>query len=99
MNVFTKYNRKNIEDRQMDTLIGISKGINANGIVDLDEAKFLQTWLAQNTESQNPIILKISLVIFKKGKKTILTSLEYLKKCKINKDVIPKITKRETHLT
>jgi len=59
MNVFTKYNRKNIEDRQMDTLIGISKGINANGIVDLDEAKFLQTWLAQNTESQNPIILNL----------------------------------------
>lgn len=56
---FTKFNRKNIQDRQIDTLIGLSKGITADGKVDKAEAEFLQTWLVQNSQSDNPIILNL----------------------------------------
>ena len=56
---FTKLNRKNIQDRKIDTLIGLSKGISANGEVDQAEAEFLQTWLVQNSQSENPIILNL----------------------------------------
>ena len=59
MDIFTKYNRKNIQDRQADTLIGLSKGITANGEVDQAEAEFLLTWLAENTHSKNPIIVNL----------------------------------------
>jgi len=59
MEIFTKYNRKNIQDRQIDTLIGLSKGLIADGKVDQSEAEFLQTWLAQNNQSQNPIIVNL----------------------------------------
>ena len=33
MNVFTKFNQKSIQDRQIDTLVGLCKGITANGEV------------------------------------------------------------------
>ncbi len=57
MSILTRYNRKNIQDRQIDTLIGLSKGITANKTVDQAEAEFLQTWLVQNRQaSDNPII-------------------------------------------
>ena len=56
---FTKFNRKNIQDRQIDTLIGLSKGITADGKVDQAEAEFLQTWLVQNSQSENPIIFNL----------------------------------------
>lgn len=59
MEIFTKYNRKNIQDRQIDTLIGLSKGIAANGEVDQSEAEFLQAWLVQNIQSENPIIVNL----------------------------------------
>tara|TARA_R110001592_G_scaffold29350_18_gene106739 strand:- start:1100 stop:1702 length:603 start_codon:yes stop_codon:yes gene_type:complete len=57
--IFTKFNRKDIQDRQIDTLIGLSKGITANGQVDQAEAEFLQTWLVQNGETNNPIIVNL----------------------------------------
>lgn len=59
MEIFTRFNRKNIQDRQVDTLIGLSKGITADGKVDQSEAEFLQTWLVQNCQSQNPLILNL----------------------------------------
>ncbi len=59
MEIFTKFNRKDIQDRQIDTLIGLSKGITANGQVDQAEAEFLQTWLVQNGETNNPIIVNL----------------------------------------
>lgn len=40
MDIFTKFNRKNIQDRQIDTLIGLSKGITADGKVDQSEAEY-----------------------------------------------------------
>lgn len=57
MEIFTRFNRKNIEDRQIDTLIGLSKGILADGKVNQSEAEFLLSWLVQNKQStSNPII-------------------------------------------
>lgn len=59
MDIFNRFNRKNIQDRQVDTLIGLSKGITADGKVDQAEAEFLQIWLTQNSHSDNPIILNL----------------------------------------
>ena len=57
MDLFTKFNRKSIDDRQIDTLIGLSKGLLADGKVDQTEAEVLLNWLAQSmTASNNPII-------------------------------------------
>lgn len=59
MEIFSKYNRKNIQDRQVDTLIGLSKGLIADGQVVKAEAEFLQSWLIQNRGSSNPVILNL----------------------------------------
>lgn len=60
MEIFTRFNRKNIQDRQIDTLIGLSKGIIADGKVVQAEAEFLMSWLVQNRQaSENPIIINI----------------------------------------
>ena len=55
MDMFTKFNRKSIDDRQIDTLIGISKGLVADGKVDQAEAEFLLSWLIQSRQNtENP---------------------------------------------
>lgn len=60
MDIFTRFNRKSIDDRQIDTLIGISKGLLADGVVDQAEAAFLQTWLVQSRNAtENPLILNL----------------------------------------
>ena len=59
MDIFTRFNQRKIQDRQIDTLIGLSKGILADGKVDQAEAEFLQTWLVQNQHSANPVILNL----------------------------------------
>lgn len=60
MGIFTRFNRKNIEDRQIDTLIGLSKGLLADGKVDQTEAEFLLSWLIQSRQaSDNPIIVNL----------------------------------------
>lgn len=59
MDIFSRFNRKNIQDRQVDTLIGLSKGIVADGKVDQSEAEFLNMWLVQNIHSQNPVIINL----------------------------------------
>ena len=60
MDIFTRFNRKNIDDRQIDTLIGISKGIIADGNINQSEATFLLTWLIQSRQaSDNPIIANL----------------------------------------
>jgi NAD-dependent DNA ligase len=57
MEIFTKFNRNKIQDRQVDTLIGLSKGLAADGKVDQAEAEFLLSWLVQNRQaSDNPLI-------------------------------------------
>lgn len=60
MEIFTRFNRKNIQDRQIDTLVGLSKGLTADGKVDQGEAEFLLSWLVQNRQAtDNPIILNL----------------------------------------
>lgn len=60
MDIFTRFNRKSIDDRQIDTLIGISKGIIANNEVDQKEAEFLLTWLIQSKQNtESPIIANL----------------------------------------
>tara|TARA_R110002074_G_scaffold152936_1_gene307543 strand:- start:110972 stop:111583 length:612 start_codon:yes stop_codon:yes gene_type:complete len=60
MDMFLKFNRKNIDDRQIDTLIGISKGLLADGKVNKAEAEFLQTWLIQSRQAtDNPVIVNL----------------------------------------
>ena len=57
MDIFRRFNRKNIQDRQVDTLVGLSKGLMADGKVDQTEAEYLLSWLIQNKDSSsNPII-------------------------------------------
>ncbi len=57
MDKFLRFNRKSIDDRQIDTLIGISKGLLADGKVNQAEAEFLETWLIQShLATHNPII-------------------------------------------
>lgn len=60
MDIFTRFNRKDIQDRQIDTLIGLSKGMIADQMVNQAEAEFLRNWLVQNRQaSDNPIILNL----------------------------------------
>jgi len=60
MDLFTKFNRKSIDDRQIDTLIGISKGLVADGKIDQAESKFLLTWLIQSRQTtDNPVIINL----------------------------------------
>lgn len=59
MDIYTKFNRSDIQDRQIDTLIGLSKGVIADGVINQAEAEFLHTWLIQNGYSENPIILNL----------------------------------------
>lgn len=57
MDIFKRFNQKNIQDRQVDTLIGLSKGLIADGSLNQVEANFLYSWLIQNQSvSENPII-------------------------------------------
>ena len=57
IDLFAKYNRKNIQDRQIDTLIGLCKGLLADGSVNQKEAEYLHNWLVQNRHaSDNPMI-------------------------------------------
>lgn len=59
MGIFTRLNRKSIADRQIDTLLGLSKGLIA-GKVDQAEAEFLMAWLVQNRQAtDNPIIINL----------------------------------------
>jgi NAD-dependent DNA ligase len=60
MDIFTRFNRKSIDDRQVDTLIGLSKGLLADGKIDSSEADVLRNWLAQNRRvSKHPVIVHL----------------------------------------
>ncbi len=58
--MFNRYNRNKIDDRHIDTLIGLSKGIIADGKVNQLEAEFLHNWLIQNSQTtDNPLIINL----------------------------------------
>ncbi len=48
----TALNRRNRTVREVDELIGLCKGIVADGVVNREEALFLQDWLEHNRESR-----------------------------------------------
>ena len=54
---FSRFNRKSIDDRLVDTLVGLAMGITADGVVTLEEAEGLRAWLIRNRgHTSNPII-------------------------------------------
>lgn len=53
------FNARVVEDRKMDTLIGLSKGLLADGKLVQEEVEFLFNWLVQNKGSNNPVITNI----------------------------------------
>ncbi|EGR2759448.1 BRCT domain-containing protein [Vibrio parahaemolyticus] len=59
MSLFNKYNQRDIQDRQIDTLIGLSKGLIADGKIVQAEVEFLLSWLVQNQHSEHPIIINL----------------------------------------
>lgn len=59
MSLFNLYNQRNIQDRQVDTLIGLSKGLIADGKIVQAEVEFLYNWLIQNQHSEHPIIINL----------------------------------------
>lgn len=60
MDMFLRFNRKTVDDRQIDTLIGLSKGLIADGEVNQSEAEFLLNWLVQNKQAtNNPVITNL----------------------------------------
>lgn len=46
------YQSSRIADRQIDTLIGMAKGILADGKINQAEAEFLLSWFMQNTDNR-----------------------------------------------
>ena len=57
MDIFTRFSRRTDPERQLDTLIGISKGMVADGKINQAEAEFLLNWLIQNQQyDENPVI-------------------------------------------
>ncbi len=60
MDIYTRFNRKNISDRQIDTLIGLSTGLAADGKIDQTEAELLHNWLGQcTTAAEVPIVVNM----------------------------------------
>ena len=51
--VNSSFNRRDRTVREIDELIGLCKGIVADGTVNVDEARFLQGWLESNRESHS----------------------------------------------
>lgn len=57
MELSKAFNRARIEDRTVNELIGLCKGVVADGRVNQKEVEFIQAWLVANqAASQNPVI-------------------------------------------
>ena len=65
MDQSTRYRRGAVQDRQIDTLIGLCKGITADNIVNQEEAEFLEAWLNANrlTIANNPVTLPLYMQV------------------------------------
>jgi NAD-dependent DNA ligase len=54
------FNRARLDDRLVNELIGLARGITADGMVNLAEAEYLQKWLVANIEVRaNPVIANL----------------------------------------
>jgi hypothetical protein len=47
------FNHSRLNDRKVDELIGLCKGLIADGVVNQAEAEFIQSWLRNNKEVSN----------------------------------------------
>ena len=57
---YIKYSQDRIQSRQLDTLIGLAKGLVADNKITQAEAEFLQDWLLQNyAVTEHPIITEL----------------------------------------
>ncbi len=55
--ILNLYGRARLDDRAINELLGLAKGIAADGVVNQREAEFLQRWLVANTAvKNNPVI-------------------------------------------
>ncbi len=55
-----KFHADRLEGRQIDELIGLARGLIADGILNQQEVEFLQKWLAANfAVSPHPLITKL----------------------------------------
>ena len=54
-----KYAPSRINNRQMSTLVGLAKGVIADGVVDQQEAEMLLNWLANNRFTKNIMVDKL----------------------------------------
>ena len=55
--ILNLYSRARLDDRAINELLGLAKGIVADGVVNQKEAEFLQKWLVANTAvKDNPVI-------------------------------------------
>lgn len=55
--ILNLYGRARLDDRAINELLGLAKGIAADGVVNQREAEFLQKWLVANTAvKNNPVI-------------------------------------------
>ena len=58
--LLNQFGRRRIESRQVDELIGLSRGLTSDGVVNQMEAEFLIGWLAANAGIiDNPIIIQL----------------------------------------
>lgn len=58
--MYSKYSRARIDDKQVTELIGILKGIIADGTLDKSELEMLVKWQAANPGvRQNPVVAKL----------------------------------------
>jgi len=56
------FNRARLDDRQVNELIGLARGILADGKVDQSEAEYLYKWLVANqAANDNPVISNLLL--------------------------------------
>lgn len=61
MSEFTKFNNARLNDRQVTELIGIARGLIADGYLADAEILYLRKWLAASeTINQNPLLGKLS---------------------------------------
>ncbi len=55
--LYNKFGNERISDRQVDELIGLAKGIAADGLINTKEVEFLQKWLGANLHiTHHPMI-------------------------------------------
>jgi NAD-dependent DNA ligase len=51
------YGRARLDDRQINELLGLCRGLTADGVINQAEVEFLQKWLVANTAiTSNPVI-------------------------------------------